>query len=64
MQDPFEPVSYASEGPQGPTFCVNMSRIIDQLKLKELEAVARDRCAAGGLCSMWAALHRWCALHH
>jgi hypothetical protein len=36
-------MSYASEGPQGSTFCVNMSRIIDQLKLKELEAVARDR---------------------
>mmetsp|Transcript_6773 Transcript_6773/g.18176 ORF Transcript_6773/g.18176 Transcript_6773/m.18176 type:complete len:686 (+) Transcript_6773:251-2308(+) len=47
--DPFEPMSYASEGPQGSTFCVNMSRIIDQLKLKELEAVARDRYGAGGL---------------
>ncbi|KAF5840075.1 hypothetical protein DUNSADRAFT_17810 [Dunaliella salina] len=47
--DPFEPMSYANEGPQGSTFCVNMSRIIDQLKLKELEAVARDRYGTGGL---------------
>lgn len=45
QSDPLEPVSYVGEGPQGPQYCINMSRMIDMLKLKSLEAVVRDRCA-------------------
>lgn len=41
--DSLELVSYIGEGPGGSTYCVNMQRIIDLIRLKQLEAVVRDR---------------------
>ena len=41
--DSLELISYAGEGPGGEQYVVNMQRIIDLIRLKQLEAVIRDR---------------------
>jgi len=42
-QDPLEMVSFSGDTAYGATYTVNMERIMDVVKLKEMEAVVRER---------------------
>ncbi len=44
-QDPLEYVSYAGEAPQGLLYSVNMQSLLDQMRVRELHGIAKERCA-------------------
>mmetsp|Transcript_28003 Transcript_28003/g.61450 ORF Transcript_28003/g.61450 Transcript_28003/m.61450 type:complete len:586 (+) Transcript_28003:89-1846(+) len=47
--DALELISYIGNGPSGEQYVVNMSRIVELIRLKQIEAVIRDRFGVSGL---------------
>lgn len=47
--DSLEMISEVGTGPSGRIYCVNMQRIMDLLRLKQLEAVVKERFSVPGL---------------
>ncbi len=51
LQDDLEFVSYQGDGPAGPQYSINMGHFLNDMRLKQLEAAARNKCAPRGLTS-------------